>query len=215
DHATEARVASGDVDPGNAALLVGVGAEGDRDGPVADAVVAFDAVPGRPHAGDARRHAGIGRDAAARADAHAGIAPELHARRDTQTEHHEAALDRSVAGHDRAHASAVVDVEAFDPRVGDQLDAEAANGVGYERAHVWVKGVHRLGGRLDDGDGAPAVVQRLGELEADVAAADDDRALRPVADGCEICAEIDAVAEVLHSVHAACVDAGQVGTHRR
>ena len=138
DHAAEARVAPGDVDPRDLALFVGVGAQGDRDRPVADAVVALDAVAGRPHAGDAGRHARVRRDPPAGSDANACLARESDARRDTETEHHEVAGDRPVARHDRAHPTVGGDLERLDTSTGDQLDAEAADRVGNERTHIGV-----------------------------------------------------------------------------
>ena len=52
EHASEGRVAAGDVGAGDAALLVGVRAEGDHDRPPGDAMVGLHAVAGGP---DVRR----------------------------------------------------------------------------------------------------------------------------------------------------------------
>ena len=61
-------------------------------------------------------------------------------------------------------------------RVEAHVDAQAAHGAEQALGHVGVEGAHQLVGALDQGDlGAPAD-ERLGHLQADVAAADHDHA---------------------------------------
>lgn len=69
------------------------------------------------------------------------------------------------------------------PDLGDlaaepQVDAGRAQRVMDDRGHLRVERRHDLVGGLDDGDAEAAVEEVLGDLEADEAAADDDRGLR-------------------------------------
>ena len=82
----------------------------------------------------------------------------------------------------------------------------AAHGGAHQRAHLGVHGAEDLGPALDDGDGAAPAHERLGDLEPDVAATDDDDVAAPAALG-----DLEqplAVVERLHAVHVGQVDAG-------
>ena len=57
-------------------------------------------------------------------------------------------------------------------------DADALGRVLHVGGHVLVEGGHDLAGALDERHAQAALHERLGHLEADVAAADDDRAAR-------------------------------------
>ena len=54
------------------------------------------------------------------------------------------------------------------------VDAVTAHGVAHHAAHVGVERAHHLGTGVDDGDRRRPTDERLGHLEADVAATDDD-----------------------------------------
>ena len=140
DDAAERRVAAGHVDADDPALLVRVRAERDRDRPVADAVVALDAVAGGPHV----RRALVAMRAsvaipplgpismpACAASATFGFTPSPSTTM--------SAGDRAVADHDRAHAPSASVSNASTVVSVMSVDAEPADRVGDERAHVGIE----------------------------------------------------------------------------
>jgi len=68
----------------------------------------------------------------------------------------------------------VVATDGFDGDVVDDLDALVPEFVTEQPAEVRVDGGHDRRGLLDQGDGQAAAGERLGHLQADVAAPDDD-----------------------------------------
>jgi hypothetical protein len=105
-----------------------------------------------------------------------------------------------------------VGLEGLDPFVAPDGDAVLAHGVGDQGAHVLVERGHRLLGGGDDRDLGAAVEERLRHLQADVSAADDHDARRPL--GVHRGEEAVGVLEVLHAVDVGPVDPGQRRAHR-
>ena len=105
-------------------------------------------------------------------------------------------------------APSVVDVEPLDRLLEMEVDAHLADRVGDERAHVEVERRHRLGAAPRPRPYA-SPDQRFGELEPDVARADDDRPPRlALVDGRR---RVDAFGEGLHPEDAVGVDPRDVG----
>ena len=212
DHAGESDVAAGRVDPDDASLLVGMGAECDDHGEAGDAVHGLDAVPRRPHAADARLHASVGDDALLDADGDAGLAGERNVRSYAEAEDDDVGGQRSVGRVHGAHRS----VLGFEPvhRLPEmERHAHGADRVGDQRSHVEIEcRRHRLLGAVDQRDLEPAAHERLGHLEPDVAAPDDDRPPRlALVDGPP---HGHAVGQCLHPEDAVGVDARDVRARR-
>ncbi len=109
-------------------------------------------------------------DPAARADGQPGPRREARLGSDTDRGDHEVRGDplpgreRHVVHADRRHGGAEPEIHT--------MPADAAVD---DLGQLGVEGCHHLGRRLDDRRGKPAVHEVLGHLEADEAAADDDR----------------------------------------
>jgi hypothetical protein len=92
------------------------------------------------------------------------------------------------------------------------VDAEQLEGLDQPFGHVGVERAHELVAALDQGDALPAADERLGHLEADVAAADDDDLLTVERAG-EV-EQLTCVVEGLHASDGVTIDAGEVGPRR-
>ena len=214
----EPRVAAGDVDADDPALLVRVRAERDRDRPAADAVVGLDAVARGPHAVDARRHARRRSRCRPLADRDAGVARELDVRaaRRGRARRGRPAIVPVAGRRRRAHGRRSSVSNASTLRVGVQLDAEAADRVGNERAHVGIERGHRLRPGLDDRDRAgragaaprPSRARRNPPPTTTARWSACRRAPTSVA-------QRDAVGERLHPVHASASTPGKRRANRR
>ncbi len=96
-----------------------------------------------------------------------------------QPEDHQVGRDGGLVGDDRADPPGV-GVEAGDRLTEPQRHPEAVHRLGQHPAHVRVQTCQWGLPAVDDGDGHTPGAQRLGELQTDVAGADDDRPSRPV-----------------------------------
>lgn len=96
---------------------------------------------------------------------------------------------------------------------GTQLDADRAEAVGDERAHVGIQAAYGVLIRFHDGHVQTPFDQRLGDLQPDVAAAHDHRRAGVV--DREVAVQHLGVAEGLHAMDAVRVDPRQIRTNGR
>ena len=209
DHAGERGVAAAEVDPRHPALLVGVRAQRHDHALAGQAVDRLDAVARRPHARHLGAHAVVDGDAARRAERDTGVAGQRDVGPHAQPEHDEVGGQLPAGRGVHARGPAVLVGHDLDDGVGQhQLDAKAAHGVGDERPDVGVEHADRGGRAVDDRHRKPADLAGLGDLETDVAAADDHDAAHVLG---ERGPQRRAVVEGLHAVHAGGVDARHRG----
>ncbi len=137
----------------------------------------FGAVAGSPDVFDVSPHEPIGADAFAFAQAHAGGAGQVGVGVHPHAENDDVGRQGPSSGHHPLDPAA----RRFERRqllFEVQLDAVIAHRIGDQGAHVRVEGVHDLRGALHQRHLDAAHQQGLGRFQADVAAADDHRALR-------------------------------------
>ena len=115
-----------------------------------------------------------------------------------------------------AHAAVGVGVERLDVRIGEQRRCRARESR-RPRARPCRDRAYAIGcvAPLDHRDVEPAPLHRFGHLEADVAAADDDRASAWSRPTHRVVAQRDAVGDRLDAVDARGIDTGQVRPHGR
>ena len=118
-------------------------------------------------------------------DAHGAARPELDpgvlgqpdGGLDARRHHDVVGVDRLAPGPDRARRPERVEQDLLDLRPDQDAHAEALGRVLHVGGHVGVERAHDLRRGLDQRRGDVALDERLGHLEADVAAADDDDVL--------------------------------------
>jgi hypothetical protein len=159
---------------GDAALLVGGGAEREIAGGGGERVVGLGAVAGRPHVRQRAGHRGVDGDGAARAESCIDVAGERGLGLDTDRyqNHVGAHVQVGLAAHaqiavlaaDGGHGGRGVHVNAVRHKLGVQ---DGAQGLVDGGEHFWEA--------LNDGDAESALDEGLGAFQADVASADDHR----------------------------------------
>ena len=156
-------------------LLCWVATELDVHRPPEEPVPRLGAVAGREHAVVAK-HALVIVDAhrAARAELDPGLLGERDGRLHPGRHDDVVGVDRLAPGAHRARRAALVEQHLLDLGPDDHADADALGGVLHVRGHVGVESAHDLRRGLDEGRRDVALHERLGHLEADVAAADHD-----------------------------------------
>src|SRR5690606_20083376 len=141
-----------------------------------------DAVSGGPDAIDLGVQAVVDDDPARGSDRYSGRRGQRRVGPYSQADDRQIGGDLSGGGIDRGEASALVD-EAGDAGAEQDLHAQLLERGGDQARHVGVEGQHRLVGQLDQRHLEAPRGERLGDLDADVAAADHDRTPRPGVDG--------------------------------
>ena len=187
--------------------------ERDHDPLAGEAVHRLDAVARGPHAVDLGAHAVVDGDPTGRSERDPGLAGELDVRAYAETRARPgrpAACGPTRSARRRAWPSGPVSISAT-PSSSTSVMPIFRTASAMKRADVGIERADRRGGAVDDRDVQAAHLARLGDLEADVAAADDDD---PAGTGVEGGAQGGAVVEGLHPVHAGRVDPGHRRAHR-
>ena len=136
----------------------------------------FHRVAGREDVRCRGAHLRVDHDPAARPDLQAGVTGEVHVGTRPGRHHDDVGLHGGAVGQidDQPVVRPVTDCRGR--RAQPQVHLVGDDVVAQDPGHLRVQPRHQPLGPLDHGGGQPAVPERLGELQADVAAADDDRA---------------------------------------
>ena len=130
-----------------------------------------------------------------------GVGPVTHA------EHDQFRADGAGPGLHRLDMAVLRGGEGGHPLALVQRDADAAQCVGDQGAHIGIKGPHRLRSTVHQCHGEAAADEGFGHLQADVAGADHHRALRLLLP--EPALQVHRVGQGLDAVHARRVGTGQ------
>ena len=122
-------------------------------------------------------HAGVHLDRPALSERDGGVPGERNIRSGADTQDDQVGRQRATVGRYARHP-AVARLEPLDRLLEVQSDADIAQRLRHEVPHVRIKRAHYGGGVIDKGYLQAAHHERLGHLQADVSAADDDGAPR-------------------------------------
>ena len=118
----------------------------------------------------------VGRDPAACAECKIGIDRQLHVRAHADTEQDEVGREAGAIGEDDGRDCATLFFDRGDGPAELESHSVELELTMKRLGHLWVKEWHHLGQHLDERHFQPLAAELLGGLQADIAAADHDRA---------------------------------------
>jgi hypothetical protein len=176
DAALEDALTAHRVLAGDAALLVGGGAERQVGMRLGDPVPGLDTVAGREDVRQIGLHPPVDLERTVEAGLHSCLGAETRLGARADDRQHQIRRLIQAAGAEDPEPIAVL-FDALDAGVGHHVDAVAAELRGYPLPQVRIQGRHDARHRLDHRHLEPAARECLRHLHADVAAADDQCAL--------------------------------------